>query len=209
MKRIINVPNTLSIFRIILIPVFCAAFLSGEKNYMIAGAALFLSAISDVFDGILARKLGQETELGKWLDPIGDKLTLGAVVACMWLKLHGSLPVVTPLFAFLIVKELIMAVGGYFVTRGRDKMIPAQWWGKLGTVTFYTCMIMIVIVSWLHIGGDKQYLIITLLVALPTAAMLFALTRYVIFAIKLLREDKKKSAPMTGTVITDPAKTAD
>lgn len=194
MKRIFNVPNTLSMFRIILIPVFCAAFISGEKNYMIAGAALLLSAISDVFDGILARKLGQETELGKWLDPIGDKLTLGAVVACMWLKLHGSIPIVTPLFAFLILKELIMAVGGYFVTRGRDKMIPAQWWGKLGTVTFYICMILIVIVSWLDLGGDDQRAIIIMLVALPTAAMLFALTRYVIFALRLLREDKKTAA---------------
>ena len=193
-----NVPNTLSVLRIILIPVYCFYFLSEQGSYIVAAAALILSALSDVFDGIIARKLGQETELGKWLDPIADKLTLGAVVACMWIKLHTRLPIVTPLFAFLIVKELIMAVGGTIVTHGRDEMIPAQWWGKLGTVVFYSCMVLIMIVSVFDIGGDWQNLIITLLVALPAAAMFFALTRYVIFALKLLKGDGQKMASDTS-----------
>lgn len=193
-----NVPNSLSALRILLIPVFCYAFMSDPADYIIAGAALLLSALSDALDGFLARKLNQVTELGKWLDPIADKLTLGAVVACMWIKLHVRIPVVTPLFAFLILKELIMAIGGTIVTHGRDEMIPAQWWGKLGTAVFYSCMVLIMIVSVLDLGGDKQTLLITLLVALPAAAMLFALTRYVIFALKLLRGDGAKAVRDTA-----------
>ena len=193
-----NVPNTLSALRILLIPVYCYFFLSDPGSYIIAAAALIVSAVSDVLDGIIARKLNQVTELGKWLDPIADKLTLGAVVACMWIKLHARIPVVTPLFAFLIVKELIMAIGVTKVTRGRDEMIPAQWWGKLGTVVFYCCMVLIMIMYVLDLGGDKQTLIITLLVALPAAAMLFALTRYVIFALRLLRGNGSGAASDTA-----------
>ena len=188
-----NVPNSLSILRILLIFVFCAAFLHDPSNYIIAGAALILSALSDVLDGFFARRLNQITELGKWLDPIADKLTLGAVVVCMWLHMHDEFPIVTPLFAILIGKELVMAIGGLIVTHGRDEMIPAQWWGKLGTAVFYSCMIGIVCVSVFGLFPAHQHEIITVLVTLPSAAMLFALCRYIIFAVRIMKADKNNA----------------
>ena len=188
-----NVPNSLSIFRILLIFVFCAAFLHDPTNYIVAGAALVLSALSDVLDGFIARRFNQITELGKWLDPIADKLTLGAVVVCMWMHMHEEFPIVTPLFAILIGKELVMAIGGLIVTHGREEMIPSQWWGKLGTAVFYACMIGIVCISVFDLFPAYQHTIITVLVTLPSAAMLFALGRYIAFAIKILKSDKESA----------------
>lgn len=183
-----NVPNSLSVFRLVLIPVFCVTFLLGPDYYIWSGLALALSALSDLLDGYFARKLNQITELGKWLDPIADKLTLGAVVVCMWLSMHDEYPLVTPMFAILIGKELFMAVGGLIVTRGREEMVPSQWWGKLGTAVFYTCMFALVMISIFDIGGEYKRAIVISLVTLPTAAMIFALFRYIIFAVRLLQE---------------------
>ena len=188
-----NVPNTLSAIRLLLIPAFCVAFLSGPDYYIWAALALALSGLSDLFDGYFARKLNQITELGKWLDPIADKLTLGAVVVCMWIVYHESYPMLTPLFCILIAKEFMMAVGGLIVTHGRTEMIPSQWWGTVGTMIFYVCMLCIVLLS--VFGGDNvSPVIMTVLVALPAAAMLFAFIKYLIFGIKIMREKQPEGA---------------
>ncbi len=187
-----NVPNSLSAFRIILIPVFCVFFLMGSQYYVYAGAALLLSALSDMLDGFFARRLNQITELGKWLDPIADKLTLGAVVVCMWLKFHEQFPIVTPVFAILIAKELLMALGGIIFSKEHGRIIPSQWWGKLGTFLFYFCMLCIVLVSWVAPDGLQDELM-TVLVVVPAAAMLFAFIRYVIVAVRVLKEGNEES----------------
>jgi len=183
-----NVPNTLSVIRLLLIPAFCVAFLAGPDYYIWAGISLLLSALSDLFDGYFARKLNQVTELGKFLDPVADKLTLGAVVACMWIRFHDQYPIVTPLFAILILKETLMAVGGLIVIRKVNKMVSSQWWGKVGTAVFYACMLGIVLVSINDWGGRHQSVIIITMIVLPAMFMIFALVRYVFLGVKILRE---------------------
>lgn len=183
-----NVPNTLSAIRLLLIPAFCAAFLAGEDYYIIAGLALALSALSDLLDGYFARKLNQITELGKWLDPIADKLTLGAVVACMWIRFHSEYPIVTPIFAILILKEILMAIGGFVIVRNCKKIAGSQWWGKVGTAVFYGCMLGIVLTSIFNWGGQHQSTIMVALIVLPAVFMVFALVRYFIMGLGLLRD---------------------
>lgn len=189
-----NVPNTLSVIRLLLIPAFCAAFLAGPDYYIWAGLALLLSALSDLFDGYFARKLNQVTELGKFLDPVADKLTLGAVVACMWIRFHGEYPIVTPLFAILILKEALMAIGGLIVIRKVNKMVSAQWWGKVGTAVFYSCMLAIVLVSVNGWGGQHHSTIIISLIVLPALFMIFALIRYFVMGVRLLRESNNEES---------------
>ncbi len=186
-----NVPNTLSVIRLLLIPAFCAAFLAGPDYYIWAGLALLLSALSDLFDGYFARKLNQVTELGKFLDPVADKLTLGAVVACMWIRFHDEYPIVTPLFAILILKEALMAIGGLIVIRKVNKMVSAQWWGKVGTAVFYSCMLGIVLVSINNWGGRHQSTIIITMIVLPALFMIFALVRYFVLGVRMLRESSR------------------
>jgi len=192
--KIFNVPNTLSFIRLMLIPVFCVAFLAGPDYYVYAGIALMLSALSDLFDGYFARKLNQITELGKFLDPVADKLTLGAVVVCMWLRFHDEYPIVTPLFAILILKEALMAIGGLIVIRRVNKMVSAQWWGKVGTAVFYGCMLGIVLVSINGWGGQYQSALIITMIILPALFMVFALVRYFVLGLRILRENSAKTS---------------
>ena len=193
-KDFFNVPNSLSMLRIVLIPIFVVTFLKGQNYYVYAGAALAFSALSDLFDGFFARRLGQITELGKWLDPIADKLTLGAVVACMWLKLHNEFRMLTPVFAVFILKELAMAIGGIFVVRGLHTMVPSQIWGKIGTASFYVCMLCIVLMSVFGVGGVYRRPLIIVLTVLPAIIMIWAFIRYCIFGVQILRRKRSASA---------------
>lgn len=189
-----NIPNSLSILRILLIPVFCIAFLSGQDYYVYAGLALALSGLSDLLDGYFARKLNQITELGKWLDPIADKLTLGAVVVCMWLRFRDEYPMLTPLFAILILKELAMAIGGTIVVHGLDEMVPSQIWGKVGTACFYFSMIAIVMLTAFDIGSAWRAYVIVGLVALSVIVMLYAFIRYCVVGVEILNRKKASAA---------------
>ena len=79
-----NVPNILSAFRIALVPVFVAAyFLDGGKVKVFAAAVYALATLTDFLDGFIARKYNLITNLGRVLDPIGDKLMTLAVVSCI------------------------------------------------------------------------------------------------------------------------------
>ena len=193
-----NIPNSLSILRLLLIPVFCVTFLGGQDYYVYAGLALALSGLSDLFDGYFARKLNQITELGKWLDPIADKLTLGAVVVCMWIEFHEEYPVLTPLFAILILKELAMAIGGMIVVHGLDEMVQSQIWGKIGTVFFYVSMIVIVLMSAFDLGGTWRPYIIVGLVSLSVIIMVYAFIRYCIIGVDILRKKKAAKTEAAG-----------
>ena len=89
-KGNLTVPNILSVMRIILIFPFVISILN--DNYIHAGIILILSVISDLLDGIIARKLNQITTLGKILDPMADKLTLMAVMICFGIKFPCIFP---------------------------------------------------------------------------------------------------------------------
>ena len=181
-----NIPNTLTAFRIVLIPVFCVLFIMGLPYYPYAGLVLVLSGLTDMFDGLLARKLHQETELGKILDPIADKLTLGAVVVSMWFVYHRNYPWITLALGIMFLKELLMAIGGYVIVRKGRKLVKAKWWGKVATVIFYVCMIAIVALN--IFARDAQLDIIVPGIALFAAViMLIALGMYVRMGLKILR----------------------
>ena len=181
-----NIPNTLTAFRIVLIPVFCVLFIMGLPYYPYAGLVLVLSGLTDMFDGLLARKLHQETELGKILDPIADKLTLGAVVVSMWFVYHRNYPWITLALGIMFLKELLMAIGGYVIVRKGRKLVKAKWWGKVATVIFYICMIAIVALN--IFDRDAQLDIIVPGIALFAAViMLIALGMYVRMGLKILR----------------------
>jgi cardiolipin synthase len=98
----LSIPNILGYFRILLIPVFI--YLHARAEYVTAGCALLISALTDVLDGRIARKFGMVTELGKVVDPVADKLTQAAMIVCVAQKV-GEMKI---LFVALVVKELLM-----------------------------------------------------------------------------------------------------
>ena len=103
-----SIPNCMGYFRILLIPVFCVLYLNADtwRDYYLAAGVILVSTITDFLDGQVARRFHMITELGKFLDPLADKLTHGAVAVCLAFRYETM----RYLFALMLVKEGFMAV---------------------------------------------------------------------------------------------------
>ena len=142
-KDICSIPNLLSLFRLVLIPVYVSIYLHAEtrEQYILAGCILAVSCLTDMIDGKIARKYNMITTLGKMLDPLADKLTQLTLTLCLSLKY----PVLYPVLALLVVKELVqLALGVLFLRRG--KMLPgALMAGKVCTTVLFVSLIALVL----------------------------------------------------------------
>ena len=125
-EQIWNVPNILSIIRILLVPI--VAVLIGYDN-MVPALILFLVACAtDLLDGQIARKKGLITKVGMWLDPLADKLMAVTVVIMFTVK--G----IIPLFVVIVLlsKELLMIIGGAVLIK-KGINVPANKFGKIAS----------------------------------------------------------------------------
>lgn len=136
-KKIVTIPNILSLFRICLIPVIVWLY-SVKHNYIWAGYILILSGITDMIDGYIARHFHMVSNLGKILDPIADKLTQGVMLMCLILRF----PLMIAPFVLLIAKEIFMSVSGILVIQRTGKVCGALWHGKIATCLLYGMMIL-------------------------------------------------------------------
>ena len=138
-----NVPNTLSIIRILLVPVFVYLFLSDKIT---AAVVIFiLSGFTDVLDGYIARKFDCSTNLGKLLDPLADKLMQFSAFICLCIS--ELIPYWMPVVYF--VKEVSTAIGALFVFRKGKRVVKSHIFGKLATVFVFA------FVSVVAIFGDR------------------------------------------------------
>ena len=184
-KENCNIPNLLSILRIIIIGPFVYYFL--KDNYVMAAVMIAISGLSDMFDGYIARRFNQITKLGAMLDPVADKITLGSVVICMCIKI----PVIMPIIIILLVKEILMLLAGLVLLKKHNTPPPAQWYGKVATIVFYISVAVIVFLKAIW-GIENMVLTITLM-CITVALMFFALIRYFILFLKILEGDSDKS----------------
>lgn len=109
-----TIPNWLSFIRIALIPAFAVLFVQGHQ--LVAVIVMICAALTDLFDGKIARKFNQVSNLGKLLDPIADKLSQMAIVIVL-LYTYWENPI-KYLFFFFIVKEVLMLLGGALLLSG-------------------------------------------------------------------------------------------
>lgn len=192
----LNVPNLLSFLRVLLIVPFTIYFLKDE--YIMAAVMLAISGISDMFDGMIARKFNQITSLGMMLDPVADKLTLAAVVLCIGMKFTVVLPVVV----LLVLKELSMLIAGAILLKKHKKPPMAQWYGKLGTITFYVSVSIIVALK--AIWGIQNIGLTISLMCITAIAMFYALARYFLIFIDLCKDNTEKDIDLIkSSVILD------
>lgn len=138
MKKIITVPNIISLVRLILVPAIAATYLNNHFGWAIV--LLAISGLSDMLDGQIARHFGAISDLGKFLDPLADKLTTATVVFCLMLR-H---PVVSIVMAALLVKELCLAAGAAVLYRSGTRPSESKLWGKLSTAFLYVLMLLLV-----------------------------------------------------------------
>lgn len=180
----------MSFLRILLVPVYCVLFLHDGNDfafYAAAGGVLLLSGLTDLLDGFVARKLNQVTDLGKLLDPIADKLTLAAVLICVWVKFGEEYPFLTPVFIAMLAKEFIMLLGGLILMLMGKKMVRAQWWGKVATAAFYILMVATVFILAQMPSSGTRTLIVTILISTAGVIMLAALACYIVLGVKILK----------------------
>ncbi|MEE1319868.1 MAG: CDP-alcohol phosphatidyltransferase family protein [Ruminococcus sp.] len=169
-KDLFTIPNILTYIRFILIVPFAYYFL--YDNYVPAVICIGVSGLTDCFDGMIARRFNQVTSLGKILDPIADKFTLLAVVICMVIKV----PIVLPVLITLLLKDVIMLLGGIDLINKGITPPAAKWYGKLGTLVFYISVCVIVFLKaafkYENVALDIALLSVTAVI------MLFALFQY-------------------------------
>ena len=204
MKKIVTVPNIISVIRLLLVPVIAGTYLSG--HFVWAIALLAVSGLSDMLDGQIARHFGAISDLGKFLDPLADKLTTAVVVFCLMLR-H---PVMSIVMGALLIKELCLAVGAAILYRSGTRPSESKLWGKLSTALLYALMLLLVandcasymgyvllpnVVFWILCA----LVCISLLLALGQYAMIFWAIRHGKYDVETESyENKTKSVGLHG-----------
>ena len=158
-----NLPNKLTIFRVILVIPFVALMLNGYDLWAVA--VFIIASLTDLLDGKIARKYNMITDFGKFMDPLADKLLVCAAMIC--LVEMGRLP--AWMVIVIISREFIIS-GFRLVASDNGVVIAASYWGKFKT-TFQMLMIIVLI---LNLGGvfDMIGLVLTWIALILTVVSL-------------------------------------
>lgn len=147
-----HVPNILTLIRFFLIPFILYFILT--QQYIAAVVMLTVSGLTDVLDGIIARKFNCITNFGKLIDPLADKTTQISILAALTFK--GIIPLWMLLIVF--VKEFAMIAGASFLY-GKELVVSSKWYGKLATVLFYIAIVCSFFITYWNssLVGHPEY----------------------------------------------------
>ena len=134
-----NLPNKLTIFRIILVPIMAIIpFFNFDIKWIVIDIIFILASITDKLDGYIARSKNQITTFGKFLDPIADKILV--LAAMIILVEDNRLPAIIPII--VLFREFIVSGYRLVAVEKGGKVIAASVWGKLKTVTQMLALIL-------------------------------------------------------------------
>ena len=142
-KEVFTIPNMLSLFRLVLIPVYVVIYLNATelREYFIAGTILAVSCLTDMVDGKIARRFNMISTVGQILDPIADKLTQFTLTLCLSIRY----PVLRLVLVLFVVKEGFQGIVGIINLR-RGKILPgALMAGKICTTVLFLSLIILVL----------------------------------------------------------------
>lgn len=145
---VFTLPNLVSLARIGLVPYFLW-LVFGPEEYGWAGVVLGIIGSTDWVDGQLARRLGQVSELGKFLDPLADRLAILAAVIGGWIA--GVLPWGFALA--LVIRESVVATGALVVAVGAKARLDVRWLGKAATLALYFS------ISWFYVAAGVDHVV--------------------------------------------------
>lgn len=178
-EEIFTIPNLMGYFRILMIPVFCWLYLSGR--FIPAIIVIIVSSVTDLFDGMIARKFNMVTDLGKMLDPVADKLTHAALAVCLAVRY----PLMWILIALMVVKEGFMAYRGLTNIKNGRPIEGAELYGKVCTAYLFVMLIVLILFRGLPPTA------VNLLIGAGILIMAITLCLY----INKFRQERKKGAP--------------
>ncbi len=171
-----NVPNSLTVFRIALIPVFILVyFLPFDWAPPVSAIIFGVAALTDALDGFLARMLGQDSNFGAFLDPVADKLIVVAALAL--LVMHDGGILITIAAIVIIGREIaISALREWMAELGSRTSIAVSWIGKFKTLAQ---MIALFLLLWQHdIAGMPTWTVGMLLLYVSVGLTLWSMFHY-------------------------------
>ena len=128
-----NLPNILTLSRIVMIPVFVVIYyLPAQWSYMASAVIFALAGVTDWLDGYLARKLNQSTPFGAFLDPVADKLMVAVALAVL-IEEHAALLLTIPATVIIGREIVISALREWMAEIGSRASVAVSWIGKIKT----------------------------------------------------------------------------
>ena len=134
-EDILTIPNFLSFFRILLIPVIAVLY-SIYDSHIAAVVVIALSGLTDILDGKIARRFNMVSDFGKFIDPVADKLTQLAMILCLLAKYAG-------LVILMVLKESFLFAFSYVTFKKTGVVNSARWYGKATTALLYAVMVVL------------------------------------------------------------------
>jgi len=171
-KEIFTIPNLLSLFRLVLIPIYVAIYLNATSSvdYYLAAGILAVSCLTDLIDGKIARHFNMISSLGKILDPLADKATQFTLIICLSLKYH----VLWYLIGLFVLKESFQLIAGAINLRKGKMLKGALISGKVCTTILFVSLIVMVMLPNLGIN------VVNILAIVDALFMLVAFIEYVV-----------------------------
>ena len=179
-----NLPNKLTILRVLMIPFFVVFMLcnvTGAADKWIAVALFVLASLTDFLDGYIARKYNLVSNFGKFMDPLADKLLVSAAMIC--LVEMGRLPAWV---VILIISREFIISGFRLIASDNGVVIAASYWGKFKTV-FQMAMIIVLICNLGGVFGIVE----TALIWISLILTVVSLVDYVVKNIDVLKDGSK------------------
>lgn len=176
-----TIPNIITVFRVLLIPVFVGIYFLDWKWAMQAGAFVFwLAAITDWFDGYLARRLNQSSAFGAFLDPVADKLIVAAALL-MITHTYASLWVTIPAIVIMVREIFVSALREWMSEQGASDAVKVSFIGKAKTMT--QMLALIGLLSGLEVFMGVTIYWVTLGYILLWVSAILALWSMIMYAI--------------------------
>lgn len=169
-KEFLTIPNLLSLFRLLLIPVYVTLYLRAEavEDYCIAAGVLAVSCLTDLIDGKIARHFNMISTVGKILDPFADKATQFTLIVCLAIRN----PVLWTLVTLFVIKEGFQLIAGLLTLRKGQMLSGATLPGKICTTVLFLSLIVMVL------QPDLESQIISVITAVDCVFMITSFVSY-------------------------------
>ena len=178
-KKIVTIPNALTLFRVCLIPVIVWLYCF-RIDPVWTPIAFLVSGATDIVDGFIARKFNMISDFGKAFDAVADKLTQISVLICLVFRF----PLIFVMLVIFVVKEVLAATMNLITLKKAGFVVASVWHGKLNTVAVY--FTIFAHMMWINI----PQMLSNVLVAICIGTMALSSTLYTMSDIKAIKKKK-------------------
>ena len=175
-KQILTIPNALSLFRLVLVPFIVIFYV--KDNIPASVICIAVSGLTDLFDGKIARRFNQMSDIGKMLDPVADKVTMGAIIIALATRFKLMIPFII-VFALC---EIAKGLASVYTFKRVEKVSSSIMAGKVETFVMYF------IFGFLFLFPNMPQWLSTLLICLGMALAVYALIAYLIYYRGLIKK---------------------